>query len=145
MAIHLLDVNVLLALFDPYHSQHIDAHSWFEQHVEGGWATCPLTENGFVRISSSPTYPTQPGNAAEVTTRLERFCGDPNHVFWPADVRIGELLNPHSLVLHKHVTDLYLVGLARHHGGKLATFDRRIPANLIAGQGAVTLIPLSGS
>jgi predicted nucleic acid-binding protein len=46
----LFDVNVLIALFDPAHVHHESAHAWWKANQSSGWATCPLTENGFVRV-----------------------------------------------------------------------------------------------
>lgn len=146
VTVYLLDINVLLALFDPQHAQHEDAHVWFSLNQGRGWATCPFTDNGFVRISSSPSYPTRPGDASSILTALMTFCESPFHVFWPADIRLGILLSRSTVLLHNHVTDLYLLGLTIHHGGKLATFDRRIPAALIdGGAAAVTLLPITES
>jgi toxin-antitoxin system PIN domain toxin len=86
MAVHLLDVNVLIALVWANHAHHGVAHAWFAQHAVQGWATCPMTQCGFVRISSNPraiAEAVSPGVAAEL---LRRLAAHPNHVFWPDDV-----------------------------------------------------------
>ena len=74
MTTFLLDINVLLALSDPLHIQHEAAHQWFAQEGKKSWATCPLTENGFVRIASHPQYPNRPGDALMVLAILRKFC-----------------------------------------------------------------------
>jgi predicted nucleic acid-binding protein len=71
----LLDVNVLIALIDPGHVAHDDAHAWFQAEGQAGWSTCPLTENGVVRIVGNPKYPNSPriaghgcGNRRQIAT-----------------------------------------------------------------------------
>lgn len=132
MSIFLLDVNVLLALADPLHVSHETAHRWFATQGSQGWATCALTENGFVRIASNPRYPNSPGPAATVLTVLKGFCAHKGHQFWAGGESLREWLIPGASITHNQVTDVYLLGLAVHYGGKLATLDRTIPASVIA-------------
>lgn len=141
MSAYLLDVNVLLALSDPMHAHHEAAHHWFAHSGHESWATCPLTENGFVRIASHPSYPNRPGDVSMVLAFLRRFCAADGHQFWSEDVSIRDLLAPDVIVTHAHVTDIYLLGLAAHKGGKLATLDRRIPVAAIQG-GAEAIEPI---
>lgn len=124
----LLDLNVLVALFDPDHVHHEPAHKWFGKHRTQGWATCPVTENGIVRILSTPAYADPPETPANVIVRLGKFCASGHHEFWPADFSIRDLrsVNGHALA-NKQITDVYLLALARHRNGRLATFDRSIP------------------
>ena len=130
----LLDVNVLVALIDPAHQSHGAAHAWFKANQSYGWATCPITENGCLRIMSHPGYPF-PGLTVErvrgILTELVRV-GD--HRFWPDSL---SFLDPERVDLTqtgpKHLTDLYLVGLAVLKGGRLITFDRTIPCHAIIG------------
>ena len=136
MTTYLLDVNLLLALMDPMHIHHDAAHRWFALKGKESWATCPLTENGFVRVASHPRYPNSVGNVGAVLGLLDQFCGLVGHVFWTADVTIRELINPKAVLGHNQLTDIYLLGLAFHHQGKLATLDQRIPASLIEGGAA---------
>ena len=85
---YLLDVNVLVALIDPAHVAHDSAHDWFETEGRARWATCPLTENGVVRIVGHPKYPNSPGSpaaAAAIAAGLRRLEG---HVFWPDDISL---------------------------------------------------------
>lgn len=133
MSIYLLDVNVLLALSDPMHIHHDMAHRWFAAGANIGWATCPLTENAFVRIASHPGYPNRPGDAPLVLTFLRQFCAVEGHHFWPDQVTLRDVLTADAAFTHNHVTDIYLLGLAVARGGKLATFDRGIASSIIDG------------
>ena len=81
--IHLLDVNVLVALFDPSHIHHEAAHAWFGPRREEGWATCPLTENGMVRVLSNPAYPGRRTTVADAVSRLTAFAASGHRKFWP--------------------------------------------------------------
>lgn len=122
----LLDVNVLVALFDPAHPHHEDAHAWFGKHRRNGWATCPLTINGCVRVLSSPSYPSFDVAPAEVITRLSSLCSSPDHESWPDSVSLLDitLFRPGLISGSKAITDVYLLGLAVRNNGKLITFDR---------------------
>lgn len=133
MTSYLLDVNLLLALMDPMHVHHDAAHRWFSQKGSQSWATCPLTENGFVRVASHPRYPNSVGNVGVILGLLNQFCGLDGHQFWMADVSVRELLSPEVVLGHNQLTDVYLLGLAVRYGGKLATLDQRIPASLVEG------------
>lgn len=131
----LLDVNVLVALFDEMHVHHEAAHQWFGQNRELGWATCPLTENGFVRVISNPAYPGRGTSLPDAIARLEEFRASGDHSFWPDSVslRDGSLFRPRHLTGHRQLTDVYLPALAFQHGGRLATFDRTIPLRSVTG------------
>lgn len=133
--VSLLDVNVLVALFDPAHVHHDVAHVWFAAHREDGWATCPLTENGFVRVVSNPAYPGAATTVRDALERLCRFVDDAGHTFWPAAVSITdeELLSPTHVGGHRQITDVYLLALAVRNDGRLATFDASVPLAAIAG------------
>jgi len=126
---YLLDVNVLIALTWPTHVHHVAARRWFDRDSRGGWATCPITQLGFVRVSSNPAAIRDAVRPAEAVAMLERLTALPGHRFWPDEVAVT-LAGPFaslSLVGHRQVTDAYLLALARHHGGKLATLDRGVP------------------
>jgi uncharacterized protein len=121
----LLDVNVLVALFSPDHVHHELAHDWFGEERHGGWATCPITETGVVRILTNPRV--HEGLAlSDVIDRLRRLQSDPAHEWWAANVSFTDdtLFRPTSMRGHRQVTDLYLAGLAQSRGGRLVTFDR---------------------
>ena len=133
MTPYLLDINLLLALSDPMHVHHESAHLWFAETGQRAWATCPLTENGFIRIASHPNYPNRPGDVPAVLAIFRRLCEAPGHRFWSEDVSILQILEPPALITHTQITDVYLLGLAVQKSGKLATFDRRIPADAVRG------------
>jgi len=142
VSVYLLDVNVLLALFDPTHIHFDAAHHWFVTSGEKGWATCPTTENGFIRIAGNPGYPQGSGDTSDVIVRLANFCDREEHHFWSASVSLRDILRPGAVITHRQVTDVFLLGLAAHHGGKLATFDRRISTSVVyGGREALAIIP----
>jgi uncharacterized protein len=131
----LLDVNMLVALFDPDHVHHDLAHDWFADHRRGGWATCPITETGFIRVVSNPKYQPVPIRPAAVTEQLRKFCASGHHHFWPDSVSLRDdaLFDLSAIGGHRQLTDVYLLGLARKMGGTLATFDRTIPMTSVKG------------
>jgi len=142
MTSYLLDVNLLLALTDPMHVHHDMAHEWFARIGHQQWVTCPLTENGFVRIASHPKYPNRPGDANLVLAMLCQFCAIEGHQFWADDISLRDLLSADAVFTHQQITDIYLLGLAVQHNGKLATLDRRIPASAIQdGARALEVLP----
>jgi toxin-antitoxin system PIN domain toxin len=130
----LLDVNLLVALFDPDHIHHETAHDWFADNGSEGWATCPMTENGFVRVLANPAYGAT-SRPSELVARLRRFCKGPRYQFWTDDISLRDetLFDPAFLTSHRQLTDIYLLGLAKKRGGRLATFDRTIPVKAIVG------------
>lgn len=134
----LLDVNVLIALLDPLHVDHDIAHRWFGEVGSDAWASCPLTQNGVLRIVGHSRYPNTPGSPREVWPILEGLCALPGHVFWPDDLT---MLDPQVFIRDElkssaQLTDVYLLGLASAHGGMLATFDTRISSGAVAGGSA---------
>jgi len=133
--IALLDVNVLISLFDPAHVHHEAAHRWFAVSRTKRWATCPLTENAFVRILSNPSYPGQTTTLEDAVSRLRAFCVERDHVFWPDTVSICEPRRFRWLHVqgHRQLTDIYLLGLALANRGRLATFDTTISVNAVEG------------
>jgi toxin-antitoxin system PIN domain toxin len=137
----LLDVNVLVALHDPAHPNHEDAHRWFGRNRKRGWATSPVTVNGCVRVLSNPAYPTVAAAPAEAASRLRVLCADPSHEFWSDSVSLldDSLFRLQAITGHQQITDLYLLGLAVRHGGRLATFDRSIPFKAVVGAGPAHL------
>jgi toxin-antitoxin system PIN domain toxin len=139
----LLDINVLIALIDPVHVQHDRAHAWFAAKGQKSWATCPITENGVLRIVGHPRYPNSPGPPAVVAQLLAGFLKLSGHDFWPDDVSLlGRAhADPARLLNSAHVTDSYLLLLARTHQGQLATFDRRlVPDAVVSGTKALHVI-----
>ena len=129
----LLDINILVALFDPDHVHHDLAHDWFADHRAFGWATCPLTENGLVRVLAHPAYGGDVTNARTLIEALRKFCASAHHQFWADDISLRDphLFNPAYLVGPRQLTDVYLLGLAKKRSGRLATFDRSIPLKAV--------------
>jgi predicted nucleic acid-binding protein len=115
------------------HVHHESAHGWFGETGRQGWATCPLTENGFIRIASHPNYPNRPGDVTAVLAIFRGLCEAPGHRFWSEDVSILQILEPDAIITHAQITDVYLLGLAVHKRGKLATLDQRIAVGAVRG------------
>jgi uncharacterized protein len=143
--IFLLDVNLLIALLDANHVHNESAHRWVANHGKSlRWASCPITENAFLRITGSPSYPNSPGSTAVALRSLKQNCTETNHSFWPDDLSVREetLWTSDQLLHSSHITDCYLLALAVKNGGKLASFDRKIPAHLVrGGTNALHLVP----
>lgn len=125
---YLLDINVLIALFWPTHANHDKALNWFVHHQVHGWATCPLTETGFVRIVSNPAFSRDAVTPREAANLLASNKVAKKHTFWPDEISLDETIAfaGQRLVGHQQVTDAYLLALAIHRGGKLVTMDQRI-------------------
>jgi hypothetical protein len=132
---YLLDVNVLIALIDPAHVQHDRAHDWFAAKGQRAWASCPLTENGVLRIVGSARYPNSPGTPAAVAEMVAILRGLGGHAFWPDDVTLldNQRVDSARLLDSGQVTDTYLLALAAAHGGQLATFDRHLVTDAVVG------------
>jgi toxin-antitoxin system PIN domain toxin len=136
-------VNVLIAMIDPTHVQHDRAHDWFARTGRRAWATCPLTENGVLRIVGNSRYPSSPGNPAAVAELMSLFLALGGREFWPDDVSLFDAtrVDTTRLLNSAQITDSYLLALANVHGGKLATFDRRlVTAAVKGGSSAIHLI-----
>lgn len=142
----LLDVNVLIALIDPAHVAHDDAHAWFAEKGRLDWATCPITENGVIRIVGNPKYPNSPGSPGAVAAMVNTLRLLPSHTFWPDDFSLVDApaLSHAKILTSAQVTDTYLLALARMHSGRLATFDRKLSTAAVRdGKAALYLIPTS--
>lgn len=139
----LLDVNVLIALFDAAHVHHRTASDWLGANINHGWASCPLTQNGCLRILSQPRYP----NAvplAEAAARLTEATRHAAHQFWPDDISLLDAGTTRwdRLLSGRLLTDAYLLALAVRRGGRLVTFDRAVPRGAIAGANAEHIVLL---
>ena len=130
----LLDVNVLIALLDAGHVHHDAARSWMRDNIEHGWATCPITQNGTVRIMSQPGYP-QHLPSSSVAERLREAMATAHHRFWPDDVSLLEAgtVDWERVIGSRQITDVYLLALAVKHGGQLVTFDARMAPDTVEG------------
>jgi toxin-antitoxin system PIN domain toxin len=140
----LLDVNVLIALIDPGHVAHDDAHAWFESTGRDAWATCPMTENGVLRIVGNPRYPNSLGSPAAVMPIVAKLRSLAGHSFWADDLSLvdAENIDAAKILTSAQVTDTYLLALAATHHGQLASFDRRLATvPLRGGKSALHLIP----
>jgi uncharacterized protein len=129
----LLDVNVLIALVDPIHVQHEQAHEWFSSVGKKSFATCAITENGLLRIVGHPKYPNTPGAPGAVVQSLTGLRSMPGHRFWPDNISIADdaHIDATRLSSHAQVTDSYLLALARANGGRLASMDRRLVVDAV--------------
>jgi len=128
----LLDVNVLVALLDAGHLHHASATAWMADNARSGWASCPLTQNGCLRILSLGSYPNaQP--TAQVAQRLALAMANVRHVFWPDSVSLLDagVLRWDRVLTSRQVTDAYLLALAVAHGGRLVTFDGGISVDAV--------------
>lgn len=133
MTVALPDVNVLVALAWPSHVHHRQARAWFRQEAEQGWATCPLTQAGFVRVSSNPRAIPEAVTPGQALGLLRQMVAHPRHVFWPDGIPLLDAAVPTTYwVGHRQVTDAYLVGLAWSQHGRLVTFDHGLEALLPA-------------
>jgi uncharacterized protein len=124
----LLDVNVLIALLDSDHASHGVAMSWFARHGGDGWASCPITQNGCVRIMSNPGYPNVLPVQA-VMGRLAEACREEVHEFWLDRVSLldQEVIDPTRIHGPRQLTDIYLLALAVERAARFVTFDGKIP------------------
>ncbi|MEO6408322.1 MAG: TA system VapC family ribonuclease toxin [Burkholderiaceae bacterium] len=143
MTTFLLDVNVLIALADPAHVQHDQVHDWFARVGCKRFATCPVTENGLLRIVGHPRYPNSPGAPSAVTPTLRALRALPGYEFWADTISIADasLIDASLLSSHAQVTDSYLLALAQARGGRLATMDRKLVVDaVVQGRKSLELI-----
>ena len=137
---YLLDVNVVLALIDAMHEHHELAWTWFRTTGRAAFATCPIVENGVLRIASSNAYPNRSGDVETVRESLCRLAEQPGFRFWSDSVSLRTVLRAGSDARSNEVTDLYLVALAAANGGRLATFDTRLRPELVAKASTVEVL-----
>ena len=130
----LYDVNALLALLDTNHDSHNAVSSWFGNNIEHGWASCPLTQNGYLRIVSQARYP-RPRPLAEAYQQLLTATSAPQHQFIPDDVSLLDdtVVRFRHVSGHRQLTDIYLLALAVAHEAQLVTLDTHIPLNAVHG------------
>ena len=138
--VSLLDVNILIALAWPSHVHHETALDWFSANQTQGWATCPVTQAGFVRVSANPRVLPDAVPPQEALALLRRILALPHHRFWIDDIQLAS--SPHvageRLVGYRQVTDAHLLALALRHGGRIATLDaglrQVVPAGTVANE-----------
>lgn len=140
------DINVLLAVADASSAHHARALHWFETDAKrDGWATCPLTENGFVRILMQTAYPGGRRTPAQAFAQLRALCATKGHVFFPDDISISDssLFDFEKHFGTKQLTDVYLLGLSVKHRARFVTFDQRIDSSFVhGGDKALETIPI---
>jgi uncharacterized protein len=139
----LLDINVLIAVHDRDHVHHVQAANWLASHIADGWASCPLTQNGCLRIMSQPNY-SSPQSIPVLMAMLHRSTTSTVHETWSDDISLLDeryFLREH-IHGHRQLTDLYLLGLAVKHKGRLVSFDQRIPLSAVIGATAKNLVTL---
>ena len=129
----LFDANFLIALGDADHVHHDEAQTFFTLKKQAGWATCPLTENAFLRILGHPNYPKGPSSPCAARTLLQEFICQSGHQFWDDTISLVDSRKFPTLPGSKNLTDYYLLALAIKNRGKLITFDQRIDPGLLEG------------
>ena len=139
----LLDVNVLIALLDADHAFHDTAWNWLGRNQREGWASCPVTQNGCIRIMSHPAYPNTISVRA-IAERLTEATRSQLHEFWPDDVSIldANLFDLERVHGPRQLTDTYLLALAVRHEGRFVTFDRSVSQRAVLSAGAGHLVVL---
>jgi toxin-antitoxin system PIN domain toxin len=130
----LLDINLIIALFDPDHGFHERAHAWWLSHKQHGWASCPITENGAIRIMSNPGYSRKlQFTPSDLITQLRQFSVTSDHEFWADQISLCDetIFAKDRIHSSRQLTDLYLLALAVAHRGRLVTFDAQISTSAI--------------
>ena len=139
----LLDVNVLIALLDENHSSHDLVSEWLSDHIQDGWASCPLTQNGCVRILSLPRYPNSL-RIEEAMDRLRSAVSTTHHQFIADDISLldNAFVDGSSLLGPGQVTDVYLLALAVAHGARFVTLDRSVSVAAVREAGEESLVTI---
>ena len=130
----LLDVSFLIALLDADHVFHQRAHVWWAANADSGWASCPLTENGVVRIMCNRGYSQRIQLVpSELIRLLDSFAANTDHEFWPDELSLRDKSHFIAERIHgsRQVTDIYLLGLAASRGARLVSFDESIPLSAV--------------
>ena len=140
----LLDINILTALLWPTHEHHEAAHRWFGGRADAPWATCSLTQLGFVRVVSNPAFSRDALSPTDALALLGENLAQPAHEFWSDKLQLPPAVKDMEARLqgYKQLTDAYLLALAHQRKGALATFDRGL--RTLAGNefsGSVEIVP----
>lgn len=137
----LLDINILIALLDENHTHHGAASDWLAGNIQHGWASCPFTQNGCVRIMSQPRYPNALG-VSEIVLRLQSAVSTRHHEFIADDISLldDSAVDRERLLSPRHLTDVYLLALAVAHGARLVTLDKSIPLAAVRRANAESLM-----
>ena len=136
-----MDINVLIALLDENHTHHGAASDWLADNIHQGWASCPLTQNGCVRIMSQPRYPNTL-SVSEVMIRLLSAVSTRHHEFIADDISLLDdaSVDRERLLSPRQLTDVYLLALAVEHGARLVTLDKSIPIAAVRQADAESLV-----
>ena len=137
----LFDISMLLAMTDAKHPRHAAARNWRLAAAAHGWASCPLTQNGFLRIVTQKAY-SNPIALADALAILRRNTSRPDHEFWPDDVSLLDpaIVDTARILGHRQLTDVYLLALATRHGGRLVTLDTGISTLAVRGASGANLV-----
>jgi toxin-antitoxin system PIN domain toxin len=140
----LLDINILTALLWPAHEHHDVAHRWFGRRGKAPWATCALTQLGFVRLVSNPAFSRDALAPMDGLALLEENLAHPTHEFWTERLQVPPAVTGMNVQLqgHRQLTDAYLLAVAHRRRASLATFDRGL--RTLAGDeysGSVEIVP----
>jgi toxin-antitoxin system PIN domain toxin len=130
---YLLDVNVLIAILSKKDPRHPAAMRWFEESGHQSWYTCPIVENGTLRILTNPQASKNPISFAQAAEMLESLFPLGKHRFIPENISLldSRLIDRSVNITHKQSTDVYLLALAVHHEATFATFDRNVASRAV--------------
>jgi uncharacterized protein len=130
----LLDVNILIALSDEAQVHFDLARRWLQDNIAHGWATCPITQNGFVRVANK-RKDLHSASIPQAVRLLTDWINQSDHEFWPDDLSLLETstIDHSSLLGQSQITDVYLLALAVKHGGRFVTLDRRVTLSAVRG------------
>jgi uncharacterized protein len=130
----LYDVNILIALFDPHHLRHEQVLRWHELNAQHGWASCPITQNGLIRVMSQTKY-SNPQSLRDMLGVVQHFSAHASHQFWADDISAADPthINPEVALTPSMLTDAYLLALAVKNNGRLITLDSRISHTAVVG------------
>lgn len=139
----LLDVNALIALFDVDHAHHARAKLWLDANIQFGWATCPITQNGMIRIMSQRSYP-RASTTSDMAIRLREAMAEPTHTFICDDISFTDAMrvNADGVLTAANTTDIYLLALAFSHNARFVTFDHGVSLRAVVGATNAHLVKL---
>lgn len=139
----LLDVNALIALFDVDHAHHASTKRWLHANIQFGWATCPITQNGMIRIMSQRAYPCA-STTQDMALRLREATAEPTHTFICDDISFTDASRVHAdgMLTAANTTDIYLLALAVAHNARFVTFDHGVSLRAVVGATDAHLVKL---
>ena len=140
----LFDVNMLLAMFDAEHVFSGTVRRWWSENSAAGWASSPITQNGFVRVITQKSYPS-PITLADALVLFRDGANRPGHEFWPDELSLmdGGVFDYRHMLRPSQITDSYLLALAVRRGGRLITLDQKISPNAVRGKARDHLVVIT--